>query len=309
MEDGWVHAPRKAVDAALATERRATVERIEKEAGGHWRREIRGHNATRYGDCLICGQSAAILDAEAQSDGRTDSALRPQPKPKRGRTPGQVSAHAERDAIIVDRIRKGETLQAVATDYGISRQRIEQIIKREGIKLGMRRSPAVDAMVAAYQAGESLDAIAARLGYSYSAARAALQNRGIVVPRKPPYRKYLTTPHGTYYGYAGYGCKCDLCMDAARAQYKKGSQDRKTRVDTLPPEKHGLMSTYLNWGCRCQPCTTANTIYNKPYSKAWNTRNRDKINAHSRAKRAAKRTVDNAGNPRVESFGVREKTQ
>jgi hypothetical protein len=206
------------------------------------------------------------------------------PKPKRGRPP-----ISERNALIVERISKGETLAAVGKDYGVTRQRIEQIVKRAGIKVGIRRSPVLDAMAKEYQAGESLDTIAARHGYDYADARMALKHRGIVVPPKPQYRKYFSTPHGTYYGYQGYGCRCDLCMDAARANYKKGQIDRMSRVNTLPPEKHGNASTYLNWGCRCEPCRKANNAYNKPYQRAYYARQK------------AKKAIDNAANPRVES--------
>lgn len=211
----------------------------------------------------------------------------PEPKKKRG----PVSPHLERNALIVERITKGETLQAVATDYGVSRQRIEQIIKREGITLGYRRNPRITAMVAAYEAGESLDVIAARHGYPYVLARGALKHRGIIVPPKQPRRKYLTTPHGTLYAYVHYKCRCDACVTAQRVARREAKASRYARVGTLPPEKHGNYSTYLNWGCRCQPCR-------KACSNAWKVRNKDKINAQRRATRNA---VDNAASPQVKS--------
>lgn len=198
----------------------------------------------------------------------------PKPEPKKKR--GPVSPHLERNALIVERISKGETLAGVGKDYGVSRQRIEQIVQKAGIKVGIRRSPTVDAMVRDYQGGESLDIIAARHGYPYALARAALQNRGIIVPPKPPHRKYLSTPHGTLYGYVYYGCRCDECVMGQRIARRQEHVNRLARADSLPPEKHGSASTYTNYGCRCQPCTKANTIANKPYQKAWAARQRAK---------------------------------
>lgn len=207
---------------------------------------------------------------------------------------------AVRNLVIVDRITRGETLQAVGTDYGITRERVRQIVLMAGIKVGIRHSTVIDSMVTTYQAGESLDTIAERLGYLYRDARSALQGRGIAVPPKPPYRKYLNTPHGTAYGYVYYQCRCDECVAAIRAARIAQKKDRHARVGTLPSEKHGNYSTYLNWGCRCQPCRKAFQIHNKPYSAAWRARNRDKINAQRRAK-WARHAIDNATKPQVES--------
>ena len=228
-------------------------------------------------------------------------AFLPPPPKRRGRPPGQPSIHAERNAVIVSRINNGETLQAVASDYDMSRQRIEQIVKKAGITLGYRRNPRVNALVTAYERGEPLDRIAARLGYTYGAARQVLKHRGVEPPPPRTTRKYLTTPHGTYYAWNRYKCRCDLCHAAYTAYQQQQKADRYSRVGTLPPEKHGNYSTYLNWGCRCQPCRKAFQIHNRPYSAAWGRRNREKINAQRReARHQAKHAIDNAESPRVE---------
>lgn len=54
------------------------------------------------------------------------------PKKPRGR-PNQVPEHPERDAEIVRRVAARESMEAISKDYGLTRERVRQIAKRDGL--------------------------------------------------------------------------------------------------------------------------------------------------------------------------------
>lgn len=49
------------------------------------------------------------------------------------RTRGARKIHGDRNVVIVDRYQSGETLEAIGNDYGLSRERIRQIIRKHGV--------------------------------------------------------------------------------------------------------------------------------------------------------------------------------
>lgn len=82
-----------------------------------------------------------------------------------------------------------------------------------------------------------------------------------------PARKYTSTPHGTYYGYTYYRCRCNDCTEANLQQQHAASEKRRVRLLADPSlAPHGRYSTYTNWVCRCEPCTEANSVQCKAYA-------------------------------------------
>lgn len=69
--------------------------------------------------------------------------------------------------------------------------------------------------------------------------------------------------HGTVHGFQGRKCRCTPCMDA----YREYWQANRAAMKLKPPPIHGTHSSYSNYGCRCQLCTEAGTAKNKEYLK------------------------------------------
>lgn len=61
--------------------------------------------------------------------------------------------------------------------------------------------------------------------------------------------------HGTVNGYTNYGCRCDDCRAAVRAQRQKNKAARTAKP--IPPRVHGTANGYGNYGCRCDDCKAA----------------------------------------------------
>tara|TARA_R110000751_G_scaffold94754_1_gene184976 strand:- start:622 stop:1170 length:549 start_codon:yes stop_codon:yes gene_type:complete len=66
-------------------------------------------------------------------------------------------------------------------------------------------------------------------------------------------------PHGSRWTWTEYGCRCDICVQAARGRQKeihakkkaKKAAHRRERTSNSP---HGTVSRYTNGACRCDPC-------------------------------------------------------
>lgn len=100
-----------------------------------------------------------------------------------------------RERVWAERYLAGETLQAIANDFGITRERVRQVLRRIGVEsLGHREehkprhieTPSEAAAVQAYVAGEQPKAIQERFGLTYPQLRLAVKRAG--VPRSAPGR-------------------------------------------------------------------------------------------------------------------------
>lgn len=123
-----------------------------------------------------------------------------------------------RNERIVQRVAAGESITQVATDEGISRQRVSQIIHKHGLYFelprqvsrgrAMRQSMAVLA-----RSGVDIDQIAAWFGRSHDQTRTSLREAGIefIRPQRVP-------RHGTATEYKHYRCRCEPCRAANAAQ-------------------------------------------------------------------------------------------
>ena len=100
-------------------------------------------------------------------------------RPATARRRTQVSAEALN--IATSRYSTGETLRTIASDMGLSRQRLASLLKEAGVSL-RRASPSEDCvsqMIRLYASGESLQRVGSRLGFSPGTVRNRLEQRGI----------------------------------------------------------------------------------------------------------------------------------
>jgi AraC-like DNA-binding protein len=151
---------------------------------------------------------------------------------------------------------EGLTYAQIGERYGISRQRVEQILRPFGIPAHWgkanrtaREQRLREAFDSVREGRETMKEAAERLGYaSRDSLWAAMAELGLDVPRRQP------AAHGGARRYQ-MGCKCDACMEGmrARARARRGQE----------PREHGTNSSYTNYSCRCQACTEAATIYRR----------------------------------------------
>lgn len=77
-------------------------------------------------------------------------------------------------------------------------------------------------------------------------------------------------PHGTPSGYARYGCRCEACCEARRAQLARGRSQPVVLPHERPTPKwkiHGEVACYKNGKCRCDLCTEAYRVYKRGLPK------------------------------------------
>ena len=155
---------------------------------------------------------------------------------------------------------EGLTLSEIGEQYGITRQRVSQLIRESGLSTGeahhgvTRRERARRAAHERVVAGETTAESEAEIfGISKWALVEYWRDLGLTVENQ-----FTRSPqHGTNYRYRC-GCKCDECVAAMRAE------KRRMRERDEPPS-HGL-SGYVNYGCRCEVCTAANTQAGRDYA-------------------------------------------
>lgn len=164
-------------------------------------------------------------------------------------------------------IEEGLTYEQIAERYGVSRQRVGQLIGRLGVSgtkaraSMLAREQRLRASHATIMAGEStLEEEAARLGFKHAhSLRSALYRLGLRVVIEQP-----VPEHGTLARYLShrYRCRCEDC--------RRANRERMAELKGREPPQHGTYSGYLNYECRCRDCKEAARV-------------------HMRAKRAAKR--------------------
>lgn len=161
-----------------------------------------------------------------------------------------------RKEIIKRRLEAGETYRAIADDFGVSRQRIQQIAKRLGVK-SRNRSLLLEDRKSLWEKwfseGFSISEIAEMEGITSNTVRNYCRIRGIEVPKKK-LKKYT---HGERMCYIN-GCRCDKCTEANRLEHLKRLKS--------PTPSHGE-SGYRNYGCRCDICKAGHSESEREYRK------------------------------------------
>lgn len=164
----------------------------------------------------------------------------------------------ERGRAMAAMYAEGHTLDDIAREYGISRQRVQQIIAGtyERAHWGKRKQDArVERRRAAHArivAGEStVEAEAQAEGIEPISLLSSFYELGL---RLTP----LSPEHGTAYRY-NRGCRCADCTQAIKEQRLRAKESRYGRE----PPAHGTESAYKNWGCRCDACKVAGAESNR----------------------------------------------
>lgn len=129
---------------------------------------------------------------------------------------------------IVARVVAGESLTLVGRDYGVTRQRISQIVHAAGIRLDGRRPPKRyserDATITLnLMAGRPARELAAEYRLHVSNIRAIGLRHGA--------RLYQPAPEHGISGYNHRGCRCPICRQANNHTRHKR---RQPRVDRRP---------------------------------------------------------------------------
>jgi hypothetical protein len=159
----------------------------------------------------------------------------------------------ERNTEMLEMYLEGYTLQEVGQHYGISRERVRQIIVKRssdrhyGARKRMLMNERVRKAYEAMQNGSTMEAEAEKLGLMPKSLYSRFLAQGMTLRPKSPL-------HGTVYRYQK-GCRCDEC--------KKGNRVYRLRFREMEPPEHGSYSSYSNYHCRCDACRAAASEYNR----------------------------------------------
>jgi len=141
----------------------------------------------------------------------------------------------EREADMLRRYAQGETMQEIGDDFGLSRERVRQILKRLNVTADDMRERRYRMATALYKGGLTATEAAKRAGVHPALFRGRLVAAGQRRPRPPRVPK-----HGTVYEYQR-GCRCEPCTRA-----------NADRTYEYQHRKHPEMKRYGRYGPRQQ---------------------------------------------------------
>jgi len=152
---------------------------------------------------------------------------------------------------------EGLTYEEIGKQYGVTRQRVEQILKPFGIPAHWgqakkeRRAQVLGESYGQISGGHAtMKEEAERLGYANAASLwQAFHALGLEMPKRQP------SAHGSLRRYNILKCRCEICREGARVRAK----ERRERG----PTTHGSASSYVNYGCRCPECREAVALYRR----------------------------------------------
>lgn len=174
--------------------------------------------------------------------------------------PGLDPQFAERNEEIVRRLEGRETLQRIADDYNITRERVRQIGKRAGLIPRLEATALKRAGAATwYRLGIEIDELSKKYHVHPASIRLWLRQEGVTLRPRP-------WTHGVN-GYNWRKCRCAICR-AANAERALEYRKRRLANGGIPAKTaHGKASTYSNWRCRCEPCKEAWRVHMRRQSK------------------------------------------
>jgi len=138
----------------------------------------------------------------------------------------------EREADMLRRYAQGETLQEIADEHGLSRQRVCQILKRLNITGADIRERRYRLAVRAYASGMTMEEAAKLAHVTPTTLRQRLVATGQVRARVPQ--------HGTYNEYQSHGCRCERCRTALADyiyEYKHRQHPERERRGRYGPRR------------------------------------------------------------------------
>lgn len=138
----------------------------------------------------------------------------------------------------------GVTYAEIGARFGISRQRVQQIVIKNNIKKKLDseflKEDRKRTWALFFEKGYTIKDVAELEGLSYRHVAYYCRKNNIKKPMK------LKDIHGTVSSYNS-GCRCDEC--------KRAKREYKAKLKFKPVPNHGN-SGYMNYGCRCDVCKT-----------------------------------------------------
>jgi Sigma-70, region 4 len=139
---------------------------------------------------------------------------------------GDIEKKDRNQEIVELRTKHDMTHEEISKRYGITRQRVQQILKRSGVEGGV------------FFTNRKFHNVFNAIG----------------VVARLTYREESELWHGTTNGYQNHNCRCRECKQA----HSEWNREYRKRLSTREPLNHGY-SGYTNYSCRCPICTAANT--------------------------------------------------
>jgi transposase-like protein len=85
---------------------------------------------------------------------------------------------------VVAGYQSGQTMTSLAAEYGVKRESISKLLRREGVEIRLRRQMSqeqIDEAVRLYRSGLSLQQIGTRLGWDHNTIYRHLKKRGVTM--------------------------------------------------------------------------------------------------------------------------------
>jgi len=130
----------------------------------------------------LCKQWADLRKWIAESQAQPPLLAQDAPKPRSKRF-----LTTENVADIVARYEAGETTQHIGTRYGISKTRVANVLREQGVAIRRQglSDVQVDEAATLYTAGKSLAWLGAHYGVSHTTVATALRRQGLQLRRRP----------------------------------------------------------------------------------------------------------------------------
>jgi transposase-like protein len=161
------------------------------------------------------------------------------------------------ERIVAGYAEPGASYESVGRSFGLTRERVRQVIKAMGGKAKERKAPVRDAVLRLNVLGMMNKDIAAALGCSCATVRDALckaGRRSVVPPLK----------HGTRNAYGYHRCRCEPCVLANRMGSAEGNKRAYAKRRRLKVCSY-CMSEMAEGRVLCQRHILLHRLYSRRY--------------------------------------------